>query len=52
MPPFLFGEALAQGLHELLETELLDLRPLLRAQIAFGHLAQPFLGQFLRLDGG
>ena len=50
MALLLLGEALAQRLHQLVETELLDLRPLLGAEIKLGHPAQPFLRQVHGLD--
>ena len=50
MALLLLGEALAQRLHQLVETELLDLGPLLGAEIPLGHAAQPFLRQISRLD--
>ena len=52
MAPFLLRESLAQRLHQLVEAQLLDFRPLFGAQILFGQPAQPFLRQLLGLDRG
>jgi hypothetical protein len=51
MALLLFGEALAQGLHQLVEAELFDLGALLRRQKALGELAQPFSRDFRPFDG-
>ena len=50
MAALLFGEALAQRLHQFVEAELLDLGALLGAEIALGELAQPFLRDLVAFD--
>ncbi len=47
MPALLLGEPLAQRLHQLVPAaQRLDLRLLLRRQIALAERPQPFVGQF------
>ena len=50
MALLLLGKALTKRLHQLVEPKLLDLCPLLGAQITLDHPAQPFLRQVHCLD--
>ena len=54
VPPLLLGEALAQGLHQLVPAaQRFDELLLLLGQVALAELLQPFLGQFgLRVARG